>query len=239
MNFPMPKPLVYASLILVILAMIPPALIARSRAVRSELPRIQLFQDMGAQHKLQAQQGSDLFRDGRAMRPPVQGTLARGDLKDDPHYYMGVVGDDWARDFPAQTPVTRQLLERGRERYDIFCAMCHGSAGFGDGMVHRRAQALMESGANGTIWVPPTSMHDDIVVDQPVGQIYNAITNGIRTMPAYKSQIPVADRWAIVAYVRALQMSQDADPSQVASSDAVNEQLAKSQDTDEHGGHGR
>lgn len=219
MNIPMPKPIVYGVLILVILAMIPPALIARSRAIKAELPRIALMQDMAAQHRFNAQQANPLFRDGRAMRPKIEGTIARGDLRDDPHYYLGVVGDGWAEDFPAQTQITRALLERGRERYDIFCAVCHGTAGFGDGMVHRRAQALMESGAasQGTVWVPPTSLHDEIVLDQPVGQIFNAITNGIRNMPAYNSQIPVADRWAIVAYVRALQLSQNADPGSVAS----------------------
>lgn len=212
MNIPLPKPLVYATLILVVLAMIPPALIARSRAVNSELPRIALMQDMGAQHRFNAQQANPMFRDGRAMRPQVEGTIARGDLKDDPHYFMGVVGDDWAEDFPSQVQVDRALLERGRERYDIFCAICHGTAGFGDGMVDRRAQELMETGALGTVWVPPTNLHDEEIREQPVGQIYNAITNGVRNMPAYDSMIPTQDRWAIVAYVRALQRSQDARP---------------------------
>lgn len=232
----MPKPIVYAALILVILAMIPPALIARSRAVRSELPRIQLMQDMGSQHKFQAQQPNPLFRDGRAMRPPVEGTIARGELEDDPHYYAGVVGDDWASDFPTQTPVDMKLLERGRERFDIYCAVCHGAAGYGDGMVARRAQQLMETGANGTTWVAPTSMHDAVVIDQPVGQIFNSITNGIRTMPAYGPQIPVHDRWAIVAYIRALQLSRDEDAQGVASQDAVQQIRAQNEPTTDDGG---
>ncbi len=225
MNIPLPKPIVYATLILVILAMIPPALIARSRAVNSELPRIALMQDMASQHRLNAQQASPLFRDGRAMRPKVEGTIARGDLRDDPHYYDGVVGDDWAIDFPAQVRVDRALLERGRERYDIFCAVCHGTAGFGDGMVHRRAQELMETGAAGTSWVPPTSLHDEEIREQPVGQIYNAIANGVRNMPAYNTMIPTDDRWAIVAYVRALQRSQHAQPGDVAHGSEVVEEF--------------
>lgn len=217
MNLPMPKPLVYGLLILVFLAMIPPALIARSRATQSDLPRIQLMQDMGVQHRFNAQQANPMFRDGRAMRPRIEGTVARQDYIDDEHYNFGISGDDWADGFPPQVTVDRALLERGRERFDIFCAVCHGTAGFGDGMVDRRARALMESGpaSFGTTWVLPTSLHDPMVVDQPNGQIFNSITNGVRNMPAYGPQIPVQDRWAIVAYVRALQIGQGSSEAEV------------------------
>jgi mono/diheme cytochrome c family protein len=102
-------------------------------------------------------------------------------------------------------PVDRDLLERGRQRYDVFCSPCHGLAGFGDGMVARRADELQE----GT-WTPPTSFHSDLIRQRPDGHLYNTITNGIRNMPGYGSQIPVEDRWAVVAYVRALQRSQNA-----------------------------
>jgi mono/diheme cytochrome c family protein len=100
------------------------------------------------------------------------------------------------------------LLQRGADRYQIYCAPCHGLAGYGDGIVALRADRLME----GT-WVPPTSVHDATVLARPVGHLFNSITNGIRTMPAYGSQIPVDDRWAIVAYVRAMQRGRHAPAS--------------------------
>ena len=101
--------------------------------------------------------------------------------------------------------VTMQLMERGRERFDVFCAPCHGLAGAGDGMVAKRAEELQE----GT-WTPPASFHSELVRGRTDGHLFNTITNGIRNMPAYAPQIPVEDRWAIVAYVRALQRSQGA-----------------------------
>jgi mono/diheme cytochrome c family protein len=106
--------------------------------------------------------------------------------------------------------VTEKLVRRGKERFAIFCAPCHGLDGYGDGPVAKRAQALQE----GT-WVPPSSYHTDLVRQRPVGFIFNAITHGIRNMPAYGAQIPVADRWAIVSYVRALELSQDATVNDV------------------------
>ena len=96
-------------------------------------------------------------------------------------------------------------MKRGKERFDVFCAPCHGLAGNGDGLVAKRADRLQE----GT-WTPPSSLHTDLVRSRPDGQLYNSIANGVRTMPAYGSQIPVPDRWAIVAYVRALQRSSNA-----------------------------
>jgi mono/diheme cytochrome c family protein len=166
---------------------------------------------MDNQPKFRAQHASALFADGRAMRIQVEGTVARGQLQEDGHYYLGVVNDAWAATFPGQVRVDVPFLERGRERFDIYCLPCHGAAGYGDGMINKRAMELVNQGVNGTIWVQPKSIHDADIREQPVGQIYNSITNGVRTMPAYGSQIPVADRWAIVAYVRALQRSQNAE----------------------------
>lgn len=100
-------------------------------------------------------------------------------------------------------PLTPELLKRGQERYGIYCAPCHGLAGYGDGIVNVRAERLQE----GT-WTPPSSFHDAVVLGRPVGHLFNSVTNGIRSMPAYGPQIPERDRWAIVAYVRALQRSQ-------------------------------
>jgi len=222
-----PKFFIYSALILAVLAMIPPVLIARMRAVNRDLPRIQLQQDMGKQFRFSAQQASPIFADGRAMRPPVEGSVARGEMRDDDHYYKGLIGNEWAEEFPDAITVDMQLIERGRERYDIFCAVCHGDAGYGDGMVHERAQRLADAGRGGTIWVPPTSLHDLNVVDQPVGQLYNTITNGLGNMAAYGHQIPVHDRWAIVAYVRALQISQNAPETLQTTKSQVEPNLAE------------
>ena len=106
---------------------------------------------------------------------------------------------------PPPLPITTDLMDRGRQRFNIYCATCHGRVGDGDGLVSRRALGLQQ----GT-WIPPLSLHNETVINQPVGQLYNTITNGIRKMPSYGDQISVEDRWAIVLYVRALQRSQNA-----------------------------
>ena len=212
-----PRGLVYAGLILLILAMIPPAIIARTRAVTSELPRIHFQQDMALQHRYNAQQVNPMFLDGRAMRPKVPNTIARGDVYGDDHFVHGIVDDDWADEFPPQVEVDMAFLERGRERYEIFCHMCHGVDGYGDGMVHRRAEQRMSMlDPMGTSWVPPTSLHERTVRDQPLGEIYNTITHGRATMAPYGDKISIEDRWAIVAYVKALQRSQDAQVEDAA-----------------------
>jgi mono/diheme cytochrome c family protein len=217
----MPKLLFYGCVMLVVLAMIPPALIARTRAVRNETRRIHLIQDMDNQHKFRAQAANALFADGRAMRPSVAGTVARGELREDAHVHQGVTysaarpDGEWATTFPGQVAMGIDLVRRGQERFNIYCQPCHGLAGYGDGIVHARAMVLVETGKNGSQWVAPKSLHDEAIRTQPVGQLFNTITNGVRTMPSYGSQIPVADRWAIVAYVKALQRSQNARPEDV------------------------
>lgn len=222
----MPKGIIYALLVLTILAMIPPALIARTRAVQTPSRRIHINLDMDLQGKLLQQDPSTVFADGRAMRPPVDNTLSREDftLQADDHFYRGVVaGPDgkpaWATSFPAAVKVDMQLLSRGQERFNIYCRPCHGYDGYGDGIVHRRAQSLMVTGQGGTTWVQPKSVHDVTVRDQPIGQIFNTITNGVRNMAGYGSQVPPADRWAIVAYVEALQLSQRASIEDVKPED--------------------
>ncbi len=212
----MPKPLRYILLFVAVMAMVPPALVAQLRAVHSTKPRVHLVQDMDNQPKFRAQQANPLFADGRAMRPPVAGTVARGHLNDDEHFERGIVGGQWAATFPSQVPVDMALLDRGRERFNIYCRPCHGAAGYGDGMVNLRAMELMNLGTNGTTWVQPKSLHEQAIREQPVGQTFNSITNGVRNMPPYGSQITVRDRWAIVAYVRALQRSQNARESDAA-----------------------
>lgn len=203
-----PRWLTYGLVLVAALSLVPFALIARSRASTSARPRVQLIQDMAKQPKVKTQAANPLFADGRAMRPPVPGTVAHGELEEDDAYWAGRDAGGWVTAFPVQ--VTERLMQRGQERYDIFCAPCHGLAGFGDGPVAKRADALQE----GT-WTPPSSYHTDLVRGRPVGHLFNTITNGIRNMPAYASQIPVADRWAIVLYVRALQRSQDASVADV------------------------
>lgn len=188
---------------LVAVSLVPFACIAKSRVVRSRTTQIHVFPDMDSQGKLKPQQSSPMFADGRADRPPVPGTVPRGGLEADDHTFRGVVDGDWASEFPM--PVTETVLQRGQERYAIFCAPCHGLSGYGDGIVARRADTLAE----GT-WVPPSSYHTELVRTRPVGHLFNSATHGIRNMAGYGSQIPTDDRWAIVAYIRALQRSQDA-----------------------------
>lgn len=206
----MPRWIQSALLILTLTALVPFACVARSRVVRSSQPRVHLVQDMDNQTSYRTQQTNAAFADLRSMRPPVEGTVAWGHLDEDDHYYRGRAGDDYAVGFPARHEVTLQSVQRGRERYDIYCAPCHGLAGNGDGMVARRADATQQ----GT-WVPPTSLHDALALSRSEGHLFNTITSGIRTMPAYGPQIPVEDRWAIVSYVRALQRSQRATLEQV------------------------
>jgi mono/diheme cytochrome c family protein len=199
----MPRWLQYVVVVLVVLSWVPLVMIIRARHTTSTKPRIHIIQDMDNQPRFGAQDRNRLFADRRAMRPPVPGTVARGELRADDQVFRGAVGEDWVEQIPI--PVTMQLMQRGREHYDIYCSPCHGLAGYGDGMVAKRAEALQE----GT-WTPPSSLHTDLVRSRPAGQLFNTISNGIRNMPAYGSQIEVTDRWAIVAYVRALQRSQGA-----------------------------
>ena len=189
------------------LALIPPLWIAKDRRTKSDTPRMHPVRDMDLQPKFKPQAVTPLFANGQTMRLPVPGTVASGDLRDDEHFYQGLVGREFATTLPAQLqPVTMALMTRGRERFRIYCAPCHGLAGEGDGITSERALARADSPG----WVKPLSLHSQGVREQPVGKIFNTITNGIRTMPAYAAQIPPRDRWAIIVYVLALQRSQNA-----------------------------
>lgn len=199
----MPRLLIYAFLILVALSFVPMVFLAKERVTTSRNTRLQIVPDMDAQPKFKAQAANSLFADERAMRPPVPGTVARNASVGDSHFDQGRIGDAWAAELPL--PITESLLKRGQERFGIFCAACHGLTGVGDGMVSRRADQLQE----GT-WTPPTDLASSTIVERPAGHIFNTITHGIRNMPAYGPQIDPGDRWAIVAYVRALQKSRNA-----------------------------
>lgn len=163
----------------------------------SEEPPIHINPNMDNQERYRPQGSSAFFADKAAMRMPVAGTVARGELREDDAYYRGVnAGGDTIATMPM--PITTQLLERGQERYNIFCTPCHGAVGDGKGIVVAKGM------------LPPPTFHSDLMRGYPDGHIYNVISNGIRNMPAYKHQIAVDDRWAIVAYFRALQRSQNA-----------------------------
>jgi mono/diheme cytochrome c family protein len=237
---PIPRPLLYFVIISVVASWVPLAMIARARVTTSPKPRIHLIQDMDAQPRFDAESAALMFQDHRAMRLPVAGTVAYADalgdrdaaIEEDDHYYRGYETDGngkpvivkdaggndsfkWIAGFPKQVKVDRALLDRGRERFNIYCGICHGLAGYGDGMVNRRAQR--EGVASG--WVPPVNLHmKDASTGKLLyttangfneGRLFNTISAGARTMPAYAKQISVADRWAIVAYVRALQFAQN------------------------------
>jgi hypothetical protein len=153
-------------------------------------------QQMGSQPRYDPLEPSALFADGLSARQPVPDTVARGQLPDDTLLLDGVEDGQVANRFPF--PVTRDVLVRGRDRYEIFCAPCHGRTGYGDGMVVQRG------------FIPPLSFHTDQLRQVPVGHIFQVATNGLGAMPSYAQQVPVRDRWAISAYVKALQLSQHA-----------------------------
>jgi len=158
-------------------------------------------QDMFDQPRTRPLRRSEFFGDGRSARPPVAGSVARGQLHDDPHLYTGRVNGALVTTFPF--PVSREVLERGHERYNIFCAPCHDRVGNGNGMVVRRG------------FRAPPSFHIDRLRAAPAGHYFDVITNGFGAMPDYAAQIPAHDRWAIIAYIRALQLSQRAAPADV------------------------
>ncbi|HEY8668728.1 MAG TPA: cytochrome c, partial [Tepidisphaeraceae bacterium] len=174
--------------------------------------------DMDKQPGYRAQVFSPIFADSRADRPVIEGSVARGQLQEDDHYYRGFSrklneeAGTWDAHFfdglPPQIKLTEHLLKRGQQRFNIYCATCHGLDGYGHGPVNERALELqVKSEAQ---WTPAADLHGETVRGRPDGHLYNTINNGIRNMPGYGAQIPVEDRWAIVAYLRALQLSQEA-----------------------------
>ncbi|MEZ5351357.1 MAG: cytochrome c [Bryobacteraceae bacterium] len=136
---------------------------------------------------------STFFPDGRASRPIIEGTVAWGKLKTDTRMFKGKVGNDFISDIPV--PVTEALLTRGQQRFNIYCSPCHGGGGDGEGMVVQRG------------FKHPPSYHSDKLRNQPSGYYFDVISNGFGAMASYASRVPVADRWAIIAYIRALQYS--------------------------------
>jgi cytochrome c5 len=155
-------------------------------------------QKMARQPRYKPYSPSDFFADGLSARPLVPDTVSREDTQADEQFNTGMVGGKPVDSFPF--PVTKAVLLRGKERFDIFCSMCHGRTGAGDGMIVRRG------------YKQPPSFHTDRLRGAPVGHFFDVITNGFGAMPSYATDIPVRDRWAIVGYIRALQLSQHATP---------------------------
>jgi hypothetical protein len=141
-------------------------------------------------------QPSDQFADGTSARPLPADTVARGHLRDDTLLFTGSINGQPADEFPF--PVTREVLDRGRQRFDVYCLPCHGYLGDGDGMVVQRG------------FSPPPSFHTDRLRQAPVGHFFDVMSNGTGSMPSYAAQLTAPDRWAIAAYIRALQLSQHA-----------------------------
>ncbi len=152
-------------------------------------------QDMHNQPKFVPQRGTEFFADGRSARPQVVNTVGRSQLHED-YFSTGMSGGAEGNTFPM--PVTLEVLERGQERYNVFCTPCHSRVGNGAGMIVQRG------------YRPAGNFHVDRLRRAPLGHFFSVITNGYGAMPDYASQITPADRWAVVAYVRALQLSQNA-----------------------------
>ena len=209
-----------AFFLIFVLAVIATVSLAGFRGTRSAKPPIEIFPDMDRQPRFDPQHHSEFFSDGRAQRPPVPGTVPMGytlpnsyytvegnnnQLAQQPgrfpnapdYYNTGRIGDSYGDGFPGEIKVTHELLERGRERFTINCAICHGATATGNGIV----------GQYGLVAI--ANLQDKKIQTMPDGQLFNRITYGYNTMGAYGPNVTVEDRWAIIAYIRALQRSQN------------------------------
>jgi hypothetical protein len=165
-------------------------------------------QDMQDQPKFIPQRGTDFYTDGRSARPQVENTVARGQLHQDAYYYTGLEqgqnGQAGKEGNAMPFPVTMEVLERGQERYNIYCTPCHSRVGNGAGMIVQRG------------YRPAGNFHTPRLLAAPLGHFFYVITNGYGAMPDYSAQVAPQDRWAIVAYIKALQLSQNAKPEDAA-----------------------
>jgi mono/diheme cytochrome c family protein len=158
-------------------------------------------QDMHNSPKAIPLRESVFFKNGSSARPLVEGTVARGTLEEDAAFYTGKSGATELDTLPFA--LTADVLDRGQQRFDIYCSPCHGLTGRGDGMIVRRG------------YRQPPSYHIDRLRQVPIGHFYDVMTNGFGAMPDYKAQIAPRDRWAIAAYIRALQLSQHATAAEL------------------------
>jgi mono/diheme cytochrome c family protein len=170
-------------------------LIAGKRGDISRKPPLEVFPDMDRQPKLRPQAANGFFANGLSSQLPVPGTVARGSAYEDNAINTGKIPGttNWVVNIPV--PVTEQLLKRGQERYGIYCAVCHSAAGDGKGITGKYGMVAM------------ANFHDPRIVKMPDGELFTVITYGRNLMGPYAGQIPIEDRWAIIAYVRALQRS--------------------------------
>lgn len=167
-------------------------------------------QDMHNQPKFKPLRESDFYADKRSARPIIEGTVARNQLDEDSYYYTGKIGNKYATEFPF--PVTEQVLRRGQARFNIYCSPCHSEIGDGNGMIVARG------------FKKPPSYHTDRLRNAPVGHFFDVITNGFGAMGDYSAQVSVQDRWAIIAYIRALQLSQNATRADVPAGTQISNQ---------------
>lgn len=172
------------------------------RGTASDKPPIHVNPNMDIQEKYIAQSKNYFFADGSSMRTPIEGVLARGQLKENTAFYFG---KDENGDFVIKAPIkfNEQVLIRGKERFGIFCMPCHSEVGDGQGIIVKKG------------FLPAPTFHQDTLRTVPDGYIFNVITNGIRMMPSYKHQITVEDRWAIIGYFRELQCLQPVSQSDI------------------------
>jgi mono/diheme cytochrome c family protein len=164
-------------------------------------------QDMQDQPKMIPQRGSEFFADGRSARPQALGTVARGQLHEDQYFYTGLV--DGKEQDALPFPATLEVLERGQERYNVYCTPCHSRVGNGLGMIVERG------------YKPAGNYHDAKRLAQPLSHYFFVMTNGYGAMPDYSAQLTPADRWAVAAYIRALQLSQGATQSDVPAGEKI------------------
>jgi len=196
----------------VLLALI--GMLSACRGTLKDESPIHINPNMDAMERFEAQEANPFFADGRAMRPPVSGTVARGLLREDTEFNTGrTFNGTYVQVMPVAYTV--DLAKRGQDRYDIYCSVCHGFAGDGQGVI-----------MSGGYGFAPIGFHDDRLRSIEDGYLYEVVSQGIRSMPGYAQQIPVADRWAIVAYVRALQRSQNATADDVPADELSNFQNA-------------
>jgi mono/diheme cytochrome c family protein len=158
-------------------------------------------QDMHDQPRFKPLAKSDFYGDLRSARAPMEGAVARGQLREDAYFYTGKVGDNPGDYMPFAA--NEEVLARGRERFNIYCAPCHSQLGDGNGVIVQRGYRR------------PPSYHTERLREAPLGYFFDVMTNGFGAMPDYAAQISVRDRWNIVAYIRALQLSQDASAGDV------------------------
>jgi mono/diheme cytochrome c family protein len=192
--------------------------IGLSMAALSLLAAAGCRQDMHNQPKYRGLRGTAFFADGGSARPLIEGTVARGTLQEDEAFFTGKIGTAPVKELPFAVDET--VLARGQERFNIYCSPCHDATGSGNGMVVQRG------------YKRPPSFHEDRLRNADAGYFFDVITNGFGAMPDYRMQVAPRDRWAVVAYIRALQLSQNAAATDVPGGDPTKAQPAAA------GGHG-